>query len=224
MKITIDKIIRSNRKTIGLEISNSAKLIVRAPRSLTQDYIAKIIEGKSNWIEKTQRSIIERNRYFKPKEFKNGEKFLFLGELFELKIINNAEELLILNEKFLLSEKHQIKAKAIFIYWYKQQAKKIIGDRVKHYSNLFNLKFKSIKITYAKKRWGSHTGEGKLNFSYRLIMTPLEIIDYVVVHELTHTKFNNHSKDYWELVNSILPNYKSCEKWIKENGYKLRLE
>ena len=55
-------------------------------------------------------------------------------------------------------------------------------------------------------------------------MAPLEIIDYVVVHELAHTKFNNHSKDYWALVNSILPNYKSYEKWLKDNGYKLRLE
>ena len=83
-----------------------------------------------------------------------------------------------------------------------------------------NGKAARIRITGARTRWGSCAGE-RLNFTYRLAMAPLEVIDYVIVHELVHIEVKNHSKTFWKRVEKIMPGYKRRRRWLKENGYSL---
>ncbi len=92
------------------------------------------------------------------------------------------------------------------------------------YSEMTGLIHRSIKITSAKKRFGSCSPNGSLNFSWRLMMAPLNIIDYVVVHELVHIEERNHSKNFWNKVRIILPDYKQSEKWLKDNSQLLTIE
>ena len=80
------------------------------------------------------------------------------------------------------------------------------------------LKYDKIIITGAMKRWGSCSSKGNLNFAWRLVMAPIDIIDYVVVHELSHIVHRNHSKRFWEQVETIFPDYKIKRKWLKEYG------
>ena len=109
------------------------------------------------------------------------------------------------------------------IVWYKEQAFEKITESANHYSQISGWKYKTINITSAQGRWGSCSSSGSINFSWKLIMAPFDVVEYVVVHELAHITEKNHSARFWNKVKSILPNYKTQEKWLKENGKKLTL-
>lgn len=94
-------------------------------------------------------------------------------------------------------------------------AKNVIPKRVKYYSQIMNLCPTGVKITKAKKRFGSCNGKNSLCFSCFLMKYPMEAVDYVVVHELAHIKYHNHSKDFYNLINHYMPDYKQREKLLK---------
>ncbi len=96
-----------------------------------------------------------------------------------------------------------------------EKAEKIIPPRVKYYSELTGLTPTGIKITGAKKRFGSCSGKNSLCFSYLLVRYPDAAIDYVVLHEIAHIKHHNHSKDFYALVRQYMPDYKEREKLLK---------
>lgn len=95
------------------------------------------------------------------------------------------------------------------------RAKEVIPDRVEYYSSIMNLKPTGVKITKAKKRFGSCSGKNSLCFSCFLMLYPIEAIDYVAVHELAHIKHHNHSKDFYALIRQYMPDYKQREKLLK---------
>lgn len=100
------------------------------------------------------------------------------------------------------------------IHKLKQRAAEIIPSRVEYYSNIMGLKPTGVKITSAMTRWGSCSFKNSLCFSYRLMLYPLEAIDYVVVHELAHIKVKNHSKDFYQVVEKYMPDYKDRKKML----------
>lgn len=108
----------------------------------------------------------------------------------------------------------------------KKQAKKVIPQRVEYYARLAGISYNRIFIRLQKSRWGSCSTDGNLNFNCLLILMPMEILDSVVVHELCHRRHMNHSKAFYDEVLRIFPNYKACDKWLKQNGpaYFKRLE
>jgi predicted metal-dependent hydrolase len=224
MNITIDKLIRSKRRSIGLEISSEGQLIVRAPRYATSQQIEKAVESKRSWIAEKQELVRIQNSNYKPKMFVEGEEFLYLGKSYKLSIVEDNDTIFQFNAGFYLSRKWKVKGRALFINWYKQESKRIIRERVKHFAGLYAFEYNHIKITNAKKRWGSCTGKNNLNFTWRLILAPMEIIDSVVVHELVHTRTKNHSKKFWSDVFKIMPEYPRHNQWLKENGYLLNLD
>ncbi|MGB9814203.1 MAG: M48 family metallopeptidase [Thermovenabulum sp.] len=223
MEIKIEKIIRSKRKTIGLQVTDNGALIVRAPFEVSEDVIWKVIYKHKNWIDKKKREIEKRDPKILKKEFVNGEGFLYLGRYYKLHIIDNQEEPLRFENGFYLSKDALSNAKEVFIDWYKKAAYEKISERVKWYAQKCGFQYNKINITNAERRWGSCSYKGNLNFSWRLIMAPLPVIDYVVVHELAHLRIKNHSKSFWAKVKSIMPVYEKHEKWLKENGYLLKL-
>ena len=104
------------------------------------------------------------------------------------------------------------------ITMYKKRARGIISRRAAHYANIMGVSYGQISIRDQKSRWGSCSAEGNLNFSWRLILMPIEVMDYVVVHELAHLKELNHSPAFWAEVEAVMPDYKEQRKWLKENG------
>lgn len=96
-----------------------------------------------------------------------------------------------------------------------------IPERVSFYASLMDVSYGRITIRNQKSRWGSCSSKGNLNFNCLLMLAPLEIIDYVVVHELCHRREMNHSPLFWHEVESVLPDYKKRRKWLKDNGEKL---
>lgn len=104
------------------------------------------------------------------------------------------------------------------------KALKYIPERVRYFAPIVGVNYTRITIRNQKTRWGSCSAKGGLNFNCLLMLTPPEVIDYVVVHELCHRKEMNHSKAFWNEVEKILPNYKTARKWLKDNGWELMMK
>ena len=107
---------------------------------------------------------------------------------------------------------------------YRKAARAQFESRTAHFHKLTGGVYTSITVRDQKSRWGSCSSRGTLSFNYRLIFAPPAVLDYVVVHELCHLTHMNHSKDFWNMVASVMPDYKVYKKWLKEHGHELTLE
>lgn len=96
-----------------------------------------------------------------------------------------------------------------------------IPERVAYYASIMGVSYGRITIREQKTRWGSCSDKGNLNFNWKLVLMPEEVLDYVVVHELAHRKEMNHSKEFWKIVEKVLPDYKERRKVLTEMGRQL---
>jgi hypothetical protein len=222
MDIEIEKIVRTKRKTIALQITDDATLIVKAPFDVSDETIMGVVLKHKKWIEQKKKEIGARDPKFSPKEFVNGEGFLYLGRYYRLKIVDDQEVPLKFENGFYLSRNALPQAKEVFIEWYKKMAYEKISERVRWYAQKRGFKYNKVNITNAQKRWGSSSNRN-LNFPWRLIMAPLPVIDYVVIHELVHLEEKNHTKAFWDKVKMLMPDYEKHKDWLKRNSYLLRL-
>ncbi|HPP34564.1 MAG TPA: SprT family zinc-dependent metalloprotease [Ignavibacteriales bacterium] len=223
MQVKIDKIIRSKRKTIALQLTDEATLIVKAPFEVSEETINNVVFKHQKWVEKKKNEVLSRDPKFVEKEFVNGEGFLYLGKSYKLYIVNEQDIPLKFDNGFFLLKEYQPTAKQLFVNWYKEKAYEKISERAEWYARQRGFVINNINITDANIRWGSCSPKGNLNFSWRLIMAPLSVIDYVVVHELAHLEQRNHSKAFWSIVKMLLPDYEKSNDWLKDNHYLLKI-
>lgn len=216
--IVVDRFIRSSRRTIGLQITSDGRLIVRAPLRAALKDIQSFILRKQDWILKTQSRMRIHAQNQKVRQYCDGEQFLYLGQNFELHFVDNGVAPLHFDNAFYLSSRLQEQAKDIFTDWYRTQALAIISKRVELYAAKHSLRYGRIRISNARRRWGSCSAKGNLNFNWRLVMAPITVIDYVVIHELAHLIERNHSPRFWKRVEAMIPGYKEYRKWLRDNG------
>ena len=222
MPIEIHQIIRSKRKTLALIVKPDGALIVRAPLRISEQAIKEFIEHNREWVRKKRAELLAVLPP-SPRQFLSGETFLYLGKSYPLEIVTDQTEPLLLEESFQLAEAARNKSELVFEHWYREQARCILTERVALYVKQHDFQYDKIRITSARTRWGSCSSTGSLSFSWRLIMAPLEVVDYVIVHELVHTVIHNHSKRFWNKVAKIMPDYKDRRKWLRANGRRLIL-
>jgi predicted metal-dependent hydrolase len=216
---------RSNRiKTLSINIERDGSVNVIVPVDLEESKIMDIVKSKEYAIHKYITNNKELNKEHIDRKFVAGHSFLYLGKSYNLQIIENqAEPLKLYNGKFLLSAKVIAKAEDIFIKFYKKQGKPILEKRINYFKEFIKEKPKEIKIVDLKTRWASCTPLGNLNFHWKCFMAPPSVLDYLIVHELVHLKHLNHSRQFWDEVSIIIPNYKTHEDWLRKNGVKLTL-
>jgi predicted metal-dependent hydrolase len=217
MPVTVNRLIRSKRRTIALIVERDGSVTVRAPLKVSAKAIEEFVVKHADWVEKKQVEVTNIAPE-KTKQYQAGERFLFLGQEYPLEIVKGATKKLVLEDTFKFSESEQKNAEVLFRNWYRRQAAKIIGERVASFAKQYQIDIEPIRITSAKTRWGSCSSKNKLSFSWRLVMTPLDIIDYVVIHELAHIVHHNHSKRFWNLVGKWMPDYKERRKRLRAYG------
>ena len=188
------KIIRSNRKTLAIQINPDLSVTVRAPIYASQREIERILKEKEGWIQKHIEKIREQEAKRKEMYGEKGE----YGKSAEREYLSNEEI-------------HKLAEKAL----------EYIPKRVSYFAKQIGVTYGKITIRNQKTRWGSCSSKGNLNFNCLLMLTPPEVIDYVVVHELCHRKEMNHSGAFWAEVEKVIPSYKEQVKWLKENGGKI---
>jgi predicted metal-dependent hydrolase len=218
------QIIRSNRKSFSLEVKVGGQLVVRAPKQATDKDVRAVLNRKAEWIDRTRVKLKRKYPNFQPKTFTPGEKFWYLGQQYPLKLTNRQHPLLELDSAFHLARSAQDRAREVFIEWYREETRRITADLIQQYSQSHRFNPNRVRITSAMTRWGSCSGKNNLNFTYRLSMAPLSVIDYVVVHELVHLKVRNHSPDFWNVLAAIMPDYKEKRDWLKRHGALLSLD
>lgn len=164
--------IKSNRKTVAIQITEDGKLVVRSPYHASQKGIEKFLEEKYTWIMKHQARALEamdRKRELTSKQRSEGIEY----------------------------------------------ARKIFPERIGYYARIMGVTYERVTLREQKTRWGSCSAKGNLNFNWKLALMPLELLDYVVVHELAHRIEMNHSERFWKIVEEVLPDYKERRKKLK---------
>lgn len=219
--IEINKLMRSKRKTLSLIVETDGTLTVRAPLRMKETDIRRFIEAKQDWIKQKQAKALKDA--VAPRQYVDGEKFLYLGREIPLRIVPNGKPALAMVRVFKLTKPAQPRAESYFEAWYKKEARKVLTERVEFFARKHDFKPGKLRISSARTRWGSCSTKGTLSFTWRLVMAPMDVVDYVVVHELCHLNEMNHSKAFWSRVEGILPDYKRQRKWLKNNGAKLHL-
>lgn len=220
--VKIHKVIRSPRRSIALVVGTDATLTVRAPVDTSMEYIEDLVRRKLSWIRKKM-SEAEARPAVRRKRFVSGESFLYLGDHYRLRVVSNAKAPLVFQKEFVLAGGHRREARELLINWYKQEARRKIPERVAWHARRSGMTIEAVKITNAGKRWGSCGKSGSLNFSWKLVMAPLRVLDYVVVHELAHVLERNHSDSFWRKVATMCPSYRSSIDWLKKNEHLLQL-
>lgn len=220
----VDQLIRSNRKTISIQIQRDGQVLVRAPLRAPEHLIRAFVESKRDWIN--EKKLLAAQSTVQPaRKFAQGETFLLLGKPLPLRVVTGQTVALSLQESGLcLSSRALPRAQAVFEAWYKAQAARVFAERAQFFAARHGFRYEKLRITSARTRWGSCSSRGVLSFTWRLVMAPLDVLDYVVIHELAHLKVKNHSAVFWAEVARLMPDYKSRRDWLKKNGHLLTLD
>lgn len=225
------QIIQTNRKTIAITVDKEAKVVVRAPLCLSKKKINQIIDENQAQIYRVYLRTKEKNTVKAIISMKDVTRVPFYGMEFQVyynqtsgreRIEDDGKRL----EIFVNTNECEVYERAgrLLESWYRKKGKEVFTKKVEEYATMMNTTYQKVTIKDQKTRWGSCSNHKNLNFNWRLLMMPKEVLDYVVVHELAHTLEMNHSRDFWSHVEVIIPNYKKYRKFLKEETRKYRIE
>lgn len=226
---------RSSRaKRLRLQVNTEEpQVVLTVPRFVLKIQADRFLEEKIPWIEK-QWAKVEKQSKLRPKpKYLDGDTFYYFGEPLILElipaylkrpIVRIRENKIQVSVYRYISKSEGIKMiKKAIKEFYKKKAEETINDRLQYFNQHYQFHYNRVTLRNQKTRWGSCSGKKNLNFNWKLIMAPIEIIDYVVVHEMCHLKQMNHSKKFWELVAERMPRYKILRKWLRENSFLLKI-
>lgn len=214
------------RKTTALKIKDG-EVSIHIPSRLPIKFAREFVMQKTAWIK--TKLADQALKQIEEKKFIDGETFFFLGEQYTLRLIQmDSAPLIKKNQQQFefhgrLNRLSKTAIRAALVRWYKQQAEAYLLARTAHLSKQTQIFSRSITVKTYKARWGSCNIRGELQYNWKLILAPPDIIDYVIIHELCHIKHHNHSSQFWQLVELFSPRFKASRLWLKNNGYRLEL-
>jgi len=217
---------KSDRKTASIYIERDGTVSVLVPKTLTKTDIHSLLETKRKWIYRNLAQWQDMNATRIRRQFVSGEGFLYLGRSYRLKLVDDQSERLLLKDGYfcLKSDDGELQnPDEAFKTFYKAKGQQRIGDRVTHYAQRIGVEPTGVRILELKNRWASCTPAGRLNFHWKCMMAPATVIDYIVVHELAHLRYLNHTKAFWNQVDKVLPDYRDRKEWLRVNGAGMNL-
>jgi predicted metal-dependent hydrolase len=211
------KIIRKNVKNITLRVKSTTKVILTVPASLDEEYIDNFIKKKEAWIKKQVKWFNENyNPVEEYKQYVSGESFEYLGKRYRLKVIENSEESVKLYRGYIylrIKGSSDLKRKKNLVdKWYREKASIKFNEVIESYKHHINEEFNSIRIQKMKTHWGSCSSKRNITLNLELIKKPKYCIEYVILHEMTHLIYMNHSKDFYDYMTVRMPDW----KWRKD--------
>ena len=224
---------RAYKRSIGLTLQVSGRIRVSAPLLMPESRIQDFLCAHQGWIEANLQRYQVLRAANPRKEYREGESFPLLGETFRLRFEacetrkpcfrQDGNELVcgIPLEKWRLfdpASAHPELAPALASF-YASFAKTIMTERIRIFSDRMGLEPSAVRFRSQKTRWGSCSSQGRISLNWRLAIAALEVIDYVVVHELSHLKHYNHSAAFWRLVATQVPDYARLRGWLREHQY-----
>lgn len=227
--ISYNVIKRPRRKTACIVIRPGNDIDVLVPPYMTARQIERLVHDKAGWIHKKLHFNEHVRARPQPRKFREGETLIFAGAPLQLSIRPGRHAVRAEDETILvhLPRHDPLKYEEIvrrkLTGWYRKQALEHLEERVAHYSAIIGQAPTKVGVKSYKSRWGSCHRDGRIYFNWRIVMAPEPVIDYVVVHELCHLIHHNHAPAYWQLVESVLPEFRQAKTWLKINSLTLEL-
>lgn len=227
IEYTLDRSPYKQDVVISVEWIDGVKVV--APPHVDEEQLDRILYKKAPWILAKWADFEEISLPPEPKEFVSGEKFPYLGRHYKLKVAQSSSRtpptLTFKNGRFLASvpadtgiEQRRELLYPLFRDWYLRNGQAKLNERLLLFSPKMNLSPTKLTLKDQKMRWGSCTKEGAIYLNWRLVLAPMRIMDYVLVHELAHLSYADHSTDYWRFVRSILPDFEERKGWLRIHG------
>lgn len=228
---------RPYQSSIRMNIKMNGEIHLSASKGMDLKDIFNFLEKSQKWIQKTMEEIHNLKEKYPLKKYVQNESFLFLGEKYKLKfypslvprtqikIENPLKEFKVLiperdwNATYLFESKPRVRAPLLEVY--KNYGKDILFQSVKFYAQYMNLQCSKVSFRCQKTRWGSCSPSGNISLNWRLVVAPVSVLNYVVIHELAHLKYLDHSNRFWNLVERFCPNYKVERNWLNQNQYEM---
>ena len=218
---------RAFQRSIGLRILPSGHVKITAGKTVSHRVILNFLFQSEPWIERGLRECQKFKELYPLKEFREGESFLLRGQEHFLRLWPRAHK----RPQFRLFPRRQLilclpeggvhrqELLSALRRFYKKLGCEQLRYSLDKYSCQMNLCPKSLSFRSQKTRWGSCSSDGNMSLNWKLIAAPLECLEYVVIHELAHLRHQNHSKDFWRLVEEYCPQRKVHSQWLKKNHY-----
>lgn len=222
-------VVFKKRKTMEISVEPPDMITVVAPIGTADEVIIEKTKSRAKWIVEQLFSFKDMQYQKINREFVNGESFMYLGRNYSLQIIVDEKikksEVKLYHSKFYITvnKKDDETIHKAMENWYRKKTKEKVEERINYYQKFFNAMPTAIKVKEQQKRWGSCTSKNKLLFNWRCVMAKSNVLDYIIVHEMCHMYHKNHSKEFWELLNSVMPDYKSRKEWLKNYGVRMDL-
>ncbi len=184
------------------------------------DEVRNFINNNNLWILKKIKFYTKLNNKL---EFGHilKDEIIYLGKKYKLKFVKDTTQYAVVSENLSKITFHVMDrrtSRGNITNWYRQQTKKLLDEKVPFFGKKLSISYGKVRIRSQKLRWGSCSKEGNLNFNLLLCALPLNIIDYIIIHELFHLVEFNHSDIFWKLVEQAFPTYKDCRTWLRING------
>ena len=220
--ITIEKTER--RKTVSIFIERDGSVRVLAPVTTSDEKIEAVVNAKAYQIFTKIARWKELNQGKVHRQFVSGQSFLYLGRNYRLKLTESQDVPLKISGGFFCLDKNFLsKADKVFKEFYRNKAREKIRERLTLIEEKFSYKPTEIKILELQNRWASWTPTNRLNFHWKCVMAPVSVIDYIIIHEMAHLKYPNHSNEFWNELDKKMPEYRESANWLKRNGVKMAL-
>ena len=214
----IDRIIRSNRKTLAVSIDRFGVVTVRAPKRYTDERIFSFVNEKQDWILRKKAQMKGAGMAL-PTENLDGYAFLLFGKMRTIRLCDEKKVRINDDELFVPNERSRERLLA----WLKENAKRILLQVTQEKAKEMGVSVSAVRISSAKTRWGSCSAKNAISYSFRLLYAPKEVVEYVVYHELAHIRQRNHSKKFWAEVERYCPNWKDKRKWLKDHAFAMEI-
>jgi predicted metal-dependent hydrolase len=216
----IDIIVKkSNRKTVSIFVERDGSVSALVPETLTTKHIQEIMISKSYQIHKNLAEWKQLNERNIIREYVSGQSFMYLGRNYRLKVVNEPLGMLVFKKGIFYLGKNEVsKGDIYFKDFYKAKLEKKIVPIIKLYEDRLGVKSNQIKVMELQHRWASCTEKGNLHFHWKCAMAPIDVLNYIVAHELTHLIHMNHSQAFWNELDKVIPNYEKQQLWLKYNG------
>lgn len=210
---------RSKRKTVSIFIERDGSVSALVPERLSNAEIEEVVKSKEYQIHKNLAEWTQLNDRYVSREYVSGQSFLYLGRNYRLKLVDeNLGEVQFVRGRFLLSNQDLDQAKELFKEFYRKKLQEKIKPLIDQFQDQLGVKPAEVKVMELQNRWASCSTKGNVNFHWKCAMAPMDVLQYIVVHELAHLIHLNHTSEFWNEVDKVLPNYEKQLHWLKMNG------
>jgi predicted metal-dependent hydrolase len=210
----------ARRATVGVTVDRGGELILHAPEDCPMERIEAFARQKQLWIytKLAQKDRLTAPR--RPKEYVPGEGFAYLGRHYRLRLVGDdaAAPLRLYRGWFELRRRDTSDGRKHFTRWYRQHALPWIERRVESLTPRVGQQPASVNVLSLGNRWGSCSPDGRLSFHWRTILLPPPFAEYVIAHELVHLREHQHTSDFWQLLERIMPDHRDRSRWLAERG------